>query len=373
MPTAYTRANVGGAAPIDRRTDRVKQRTDEACFGDRGRPTADRTVVTQGVVRKDAGSAPIPVHRIDADSRAAAAALARGGPTAGGNRLRVGSDLRSPDSRLGDGSAGHDDGGRGRERPDAGAFARVVQRLPASGACSQVDRYDRCSVRRAGGTRPRGGLARRRLRRDRVAIRPTRCAIARLEESVRLVKWMFAAEEPVSFEGTYYRLHEFESLPKTVQRPRPPVLIGGGGKAILSLAGREADIVGVNASLGPGARRASGVVGLTAAAVEEKLGWVWAAAITTGHTPAELEFQVSVLEVHITDSRSEAGRMLDSLSDDLGLRRQTVETSPAVLVGSLERCCELLEERRERFGFSYIKLSSDTAASALLVARLAGR
>ncbi len=197
--------------------------------------------------------------------------------------------------------------------------------------------------------------------------------IARLEESVRLVKWMFAAEEPVSFEGTYYRLHEFESLPKTVQRPRPPVLIGGGGKAILSLAGREADIVGVNASLGPGARRASGVVGLTAAAVEEKLGWVWAAAITTGRTPVELEFQVSVLEVHITDSRSEAGRMLDSLSDDLGLRRQTVETSPAVLVGSLERCCELLEERRERFGFSYIKLSSDAAASALLVARLAGR
>ena len=64
--------------------------------------------------------------------------------------------------------------------------------------------------------------------------------------------------------------------------------------------------------------------------------------------------------------------MLDSLSDDLGFP-ETVETSPAVLVGSLERCCELLEERRERFGFSYIKLSSDAAASALLVARLAGR
>ena len=156
-----------------------------------------------------------------------------------------------------------------------------------------------------------------------------------------------------------------------MQHPRPPVLIGGGGKRLLSLAGREADIVGVNASLAPGAGRASGVIGLTAGAVEEKLRWVWAAAMATGRTPADLEFQVSVLEVHLTDSRSEAGRMLDSLSDEFGLERQTVETSPAVLVGSVERCCELLEERRERFGFSDIKLSSVTAASARLVARLA--
>ncbi len=206
------------------------------------------------------------------------------------------------------------------------------------------------------------------LRFDRPAAR-----IARLEESVRLVKRLLAAEAAVSFDGAYYQIHKLDGLPKPVQRPGPPILIGGGGKGILSLAGRAADIVGVNASLEPGAGRASAVIGLTAAAVEEKLGWVWAAASATGRTPAELEFQVSILEVHLTDSKAEASRVLDSLSDDLGLQQQAVETAPAVLVGSLERCCELLEERRERFGFSYIKLGSDTAASAPIVARLAGR
>ena len=197
--------------------------------------------------------------------------------------------------------------------------------------------------------------------------------IARLEESVRLVKRLFASEGPVSVSGSHYRIHELDGLPVPVQRPRPPILIGGGGRSILSLAGREADIVGVNASLPPGADRTSGVVGLTAAAAREKLGWVWAAATGAGRTPAELEFQVSVLEVHVTDSRADASRVLDSLSDDLGLVRDTVESAPTVLVGSVARCCELLEERRETFGFSYIKLSPATAASARLVARLAGR
>ena len=55
MPTAYTRANVGGAAPIDRRTDRVKQDSD-ACFGERGRQLRNRTAVTQGVAE---GSSPV--------------------------------------------------------------------------------------------------------------------------------------------------------------------------------------------------------------------------------------------------------------------------------------------------------------------------
>jgi hypothetical protein len=50
-----------------------------------------------------------------------------------------------------------------------------------------------------------------------------------------------------------------------------------------------------------------------------------------------------------------------------------IESAPAVLVGGLARCSELLEERRARFGFSYIKLGSDPLASARLVAHLAGR
>jgi probable F420-dependent oxidoreductase len=197
--------------------------------------------------------------------------------------------------------------------------------------------------------------------------------VERLGESVRLIKRLFAAEAPVSVEGTHYRIREYESIPRPVQRPRPPLLVGGGSRGVLSLAGREADIVGVNASLRPGAGRASGIAGMTARDVEQKVAWVRAAAREAGRAPAEVELQVSILEVHVTTSRAETDRVLDSLGDGLGLPRQVLDTSPAILVGDVERCCELLEQLRERFGFSYVKLGSDPAAVAPLVARLAGR
>ena len=200
--------------------------------------------------------------------------------------------------------------------------------------------------------------------------------IERLEEAVGLLKRLFAATSPVSFAGRHYTVTEMEPLPKPVQQPRPPILLGGGGRAILGLAGREADIVGINARLGGAGSgnaggRAAGIAGLTARAAEEKVGWVRAAARAAGRADEPI-LQVSVLEAHVTDSPSAARSIIARLADDTGLDGSDVEGSPAVLVGSAEHCADVLIERRSRFGFSYVKLGPDAAAAAAIVARLAG-
>ena len=71
-----------------------------------------------------------------------------------------------------------------------------------------------------------------------------RVRVARLAEAVTLLKRLFTEDE-VTFEGTYYRTTKSECRPKTVQQPRPPILIAAGGPQILELAGREADIIAV--------------------------------------------------------------------------------------------------------------------------------
>ena len=71
---------------------------------------------------------------------------------------------------------------------------------------------------------------------------PAGVRVDRLEESLRVIKGLFGSA-PLSFSGKHYRITALEGLPKPVQRPRPPLLIGGGGRRILSLAGRHADIV----------------------------------------------------------------------------------------------------------------------------------
>src|SRR5437870_3008165 len=71
---------------------------------------------------------------------------------------------------------------------------------------------------------------------------PASVRIARLEETAIILKGLFS-EGPFSFAGEHYRVTNLEGLPRPIQRPRPPIMIGGGGKKILAVAARQADIV----------------------------------------------------------------------------------------------------------------------------------
>jgi F420-dependent oxidoreductase-like protein len=68
-----------------------------------------------------------------------------------------------------------------------------------------------------------------------------RVRLDRLEEATQIVLRLMT-ERPVSFEGTYYRLDEAVNDPPPIQRPRPPLMIGGGGEQrTLRLVARYAD------------------------------------------------------------------------------------------------------------------------------------
>jgi F420-dependent oxidoreductase-like protein len=70
---------------------------------------------------------------------------------------------------------------------------------------------------------------------------PARVRLDRLEEATEVVIRLMT-ERPVSFEGKYYRLDEAVNDPPPVQRPRPPIMIGGGGEQrTLRLVARYAD------------------------------------------------------------------------------------------------------------------------------------
>jgi F420-dependent oxidoreductase-like protein len=64
----------------------------------------------------------------------------------------------------------------------------------------------------------------------------------RLEEQLQVVKGLWAAEGPFSFSGKHYQLVDSPALPKPVQRPGPPVVMGGfGAKRTPRLAATYAD------------------------------------------------------------------------------------------------------------------------------------
>src|SRR5712692_9931777 len=71
-----------------------------------------------------------------------------------------------------------------------------------------------------------------------------RVRVERLAEAVTIIKGLLAGAE-VTFAGQHYRVTVHAIHPRPIQRPHPPIIIGGNGPRLLTLAAKEADIVGI--------------------------------------------------------------------------------------------------------------------------------
>jgi probable F420-dependent oxidoreductase len=200
---------------------------------------------------------------------------------------------------------------------------------------------------------------------------PPAIRIERLAEAIEVIDGLFGTQ-PLTYSGSHYTIADLDGLPKPVQRPRPPIMIGGGGRRILELAARVADIVGVHCRLDLGALGSAVVADLAADRVSEKVGWIRAAAAAAGRGPDDVELQFSTYLVHVGDRPLPARRGASTFAPFLAADPTLMASSPAVLVGSVDACVDTLYERRERYGFSYLNLGADLEAVAPIVARLAG-
>ncbi|MEX0750810.1 MAG: TIGR03621 family F420-dependent LLM class oxidoreductase, partial [Dehalococcoidia bacterium] len=124
--------------------------------------------------------------------------------------------------------------------------------------------------------------------------------VSRLQESVKIMKGLFG-EESFSFSGDHYTVTNANGLPKPVQKPHPPIMIGGGGKRVLRFAAREADIISVNFNLQEGAVGAATMATGTAEATREKIGWIRDAA---GSRFKDIELNVTIFATIVTDDAS---------------------------------------------------------------------
>lgn len=195
--------------------------------------------------------------------------------------------------------------------------------------------------------------------------------VSRLEESIAVLTGLFGAA-PFTFTGTHYAITEMNGRPKPVQQPHPPFLIGGGGKRVLRLAGRAAQIVGLAPRIG---QTTGGFRSCTFEATREKIGWIKDAA---GPRFGELELNTypafrpaSVTE----DPRKAAGELLGRLNERApsGLTVDELLDSPHVLIGTVDGLVEKFTRLRDELGISYIMVGSGMDDFAPVVARLAGR
>ena len=190
--------------------------------------------------------------------------------------------------------------------------------------------------------------------------------IDRMVEGLSIMKQLWR-DGTANLQGEHYAVTGAQGHPRPASPSSPKIVIGGGGKKVLSVAAREADIIGVNPNLN------AGYVGPEVAAsskgdlYRERIQWIRDAA---GDRFDDLELQCLTFMVQFTDDRQQA---YENLAPLFGLTPAEAMDVPIALAGTVDEIVETLQRRREEYGFSYVVVHEpEMEAFGEVVAKLAG-
>jgi probable F420-dependent oxidoreductase len=198
--------------------------------------------------------------------------------------------------------------------------------------------------------------------------------ISRLDEALQVIRSMWS-QERTSFAGEYYQIDNIAQAAPMPDASTPKILIGGGGPRILRLAGRYADIVGINPALPEGRVTKDTPKDSSPERVLQKIGWVREGAEAAGRDASAIEFNSLTFVVAISDDPKP---LREGLAQNTGMTVEQVADCPLFLTGSASELRDRLETRREQTGISYIVIQGADPAvlesfAEAIVEPLAGR
>jgi probable F420-dependent oxidoreductase len=174
--------------------------------------------------------------------------------------------------------------------------------------------------------------------------------IRRLEEAVQIIKGMWT-QESTSLDGKYYQV---KNLPKAVyeqEYARPRLMIGGGGKMTLRLAGRHADIVNVAWRIAKGENRYHKMMlDGTFERLGEKVEIVRESAKESGRDPDEIVYSQWIATRRIHGDPLEEKK---KLAKRFNVSVDEISGCTWIMVGEMKDIVEDLRQRYEEFGISH--------------------
>ncbi len=72
---------------------------------------------------------------------------------------------------------------------------------------------------------------------------PDKIRVDRTKEGLELMLKLWTSKDPVTFEGNHYKTTKAVVDPQPIQKPYPPLLFGGSGNRMLSMAGQYGDLI----------------------------------------------------------------------------------------------------------------------------------
>ena len=182
-----------------------------------------------------------------------------------------------------------------------------------------------------------------------IPLDPASTRVERLEEALMIIKGMWT-QDRTSFSGKHYQVSEIEKAGELPEGEHPKIMIGGGGRKMLRLAARYADIVGIiprwRGRIGPEYVNEATIEG-----IKEKVIRVRETAESFGRDPDDIEFQWYISRTEITD---EPEPMIEDMAKTFGLSTDLVNASETICIGSSSDIRDKINRLREETSVNYI-------------------
>jgi probable F420-dependent oxidoreductase len=192
--------------------------------------------------------------------------------------------------------------------------------------------------------------------------------IEQMREGLKVLKTMWTEDEP-TFQGRYFSIEKAYCFPRPVQKPHPPILIGGGGKRILQIAAEEADILNLNPPVLEGFVDIPSALKFDKNEVKRRLEMVHGFAKNAGRGPDAVELSAMSIVLTAKD-KGTADAMVNATAQSFGVKDVAVaRSSPQVLIGTTDEVKRELTWRIENFGMTYFFLNFIMPDMAELFAR----
>jgi len=178
-----------------------------------------------------------------------------------------------------------------------------------------------------------------------------------LDEAVHIMRGLWGAE-PFTFTGKHYAVRDAVCRPVPVQKPAPPLMLGGSGNGILRRAGEWADIIHMVPVIGKaGTTTLEEIRKFSDEALHAKLRRVRDAEAAAGRPPGTVRFASTVYNFAMTESPAQTRQLAEKLAPVFSLEPETLRRHPVGLIGTAEEMVEELRRREAEHGLSLLVIN----------------
>ncbi|MEM7466685.1 MAG: LLM class flavin-dependent oxidoreductase [Pseudomonadota bacterium] len=192
--------------------------------------------------------------------------------------------------------------------------------------------------------------------------------LEQMDESIQILKAMWTQDSP-AFAGKHFRVNEAFNNPRPIQKPHPPIMLGGSGKGLLKIAAREATILNIIPPTSNGKDFPNDPVAtrnFTFDVLKERVKLLHQFMREEGRDPQEMELGGLVL---LGLSRQKGDANLIEMAKNLGFDDYTqAQAAPVCLLGTPEEVRDMIQKRKDEASLTYyIMLAANSESQDMFV------